>query len=127
MASTKGVHRVLVVDDEPQICTLLKEVLSLDGHMVFTARDGGAALKALDEAKFSILIMDLMMPVKNGFEVLQELREKGNEIPVLLISSHFPEDIRRRCAGQPRLQLLEKPFSLSDFRRQVARHAPSRC
>ena len=127
MASTKGAHRVLVVDDEPQICSLLKEVLSIDGHMVFIARHGGEALKAMQEGKYSLLVMDLAMPVKTGVEVLRELRDQGDDTPVLLISSHFPDEVRRACTGQKGLTLLEKPFNLGEFRRIVARHAPARC
>lgn len=126
MASSKGAHRVLVVDDEPQICALLREVLSLDGHMVFTARHGGEALKALENGKYSFLIMDLTMPVKGGLETLRELRDRGHDIPVLLISSHFPDEVRLACTGQKGLMLLEKPFSLMDLRKIVARHTPAR-
>ena len=127
MASSKGAHRVLVVDDEPQICSLLREVLTIDGHIALTARNGGEALKALDDGKYSLLIMDLMMPVKSGLEVLQDLRKRGEEIPVLLISSHFPDEVRRTCAGLSRVSLLEKPFSLSELRKHVSRHATARC
>lgn len=127
MASSKGAHRVLVVDDEPQICALIKEILSLDGHMVFTAAHGGEALKAMEGGKYSLLIIDLTMPVKGGLDVLRELRRQGNEIPVLLISSHFPDEVRRACAGQKGLLLLEKPFGLTDLRKAVARHFPARC
>ncbi|HYF01146.1 MAG TPA: response regulator [Planctomycetota bacterium] len=126
MASTKGAHRVLVVDDEPQICALLREVLSLDGHMVFTARHGGEALKALGNGKYSFLIMDLTMPVKGGLETLRDLRDRGHAMPVLLMSSHFPDDVRRACTGQKGLMLLEKPFSLTELRKIVARHTPAR-
>jgi DNA-binding response OmpR family regulator len=119
VASTKGVHRVLVADDDAQIAALLREALAADGHAVVLAKDGGEALKALASARYALLIVDYQMPVKSGLEVIRELRARGEQTPALLISSHLPDEVRRAFTEDDRVASLDKPFSLADLRNTV--------
>lgn len=80
--------RILVVDDEREIVDLLEIYLRKEGHQVTKAYDGVSALKKLDENdEIRLVILDIMMPKKDGLSVLKELRAKGNQVPVLLLSA----------------------------------------
>lgn len=119
MASTKGIQRVLVADDDPQIAALLREALTADGHLVVVTRDGGEALRTFETARFSLLVVDYQMPVKSGVQVIQDLRARGLGVPALLVSSHVPDEVRKELAGDDRVAVLDKPFSLVELRSAI--------
>lgn len=120
--------RVLIADDEPQICTLLREVLTRRGHRVEVCRDGDQALSRFDEGGISLLILDVIMPRKTGIEVLRELRQRGDAVPVILMSSFLSDEVLGSCRGIDRLACLQKPFSLSDLAEAMERLlGPVRC
>ena len=128
MPSSKGTYRVLVADDEPQIANLVKQALHLDGHFVTTCGDGAEALKALSGAKYSVLVLDILMPRKTGVQALLELRGAGDDIPVVLMSSFISDEARAACAGLERVAFLQKPFGLDELRdtlRSVTSAVPS--
>lgn len=129
MGSSKDILRVLVADDEVQICTLIREMLTQMGHFVEMCHDGEDALKAYeDQGRFGLLVLDVMMPLKTGVEVVQELRARGETVPVLLMSSFLPDEVLSSLEGFERVAFLQKPFSLADFRATVERITrPVRC
>jgi DNA-binding response OmpR family regulator len=114
--SSKGIHRILVADDDAQVASLVKQALLLDGHVVAVARDGAEALKAVAGAKFSALVLDILMPRKTGVQVLLELREADDDVPVVLMSSFISDDARNACEGLERVAFLQKPFGIDDLR-----------
>lgn len=90
--------RVLAVDDEPLTIMLLKDRLEANDYEVLTACDGGEALAVALGAKPDIILLDIMMPVMDGFEVLAKLRacEQGKDIPVIVLSAcSQPQDVER--------------------------------
>ena len=119
MSSSKGIYRVLVADDEPQIASLIKQTLNLDGHFVTVCRDGHEALKAVRAAKYSALVLDILMPRKTGVQVLLDLRKDGDGVPVVLMSSFISDDAKHACEGLERVAFLQKPFGISDLRAAV--------
>jgi DNA-binding response OmpR family regulator len=116
MPSSKGIYRVLVADDEPQIANLVKQALLLDGHYVTTCGDGAEALKALTSGRYSVLVLDILMPRKTGVQTLLDLRKGGDDVPVVLMSSFISEDARAACAGLERVVFLQKPFGIQELR-----------
>ena len=129
MGSSRDILRVIVADDELQICTLIRETLTQMGHYVEICRDGEAALKKFDDgSRFGLLVLDVVMPLKTGPEVIQELRGRGEGVPILLMSSFLSDEVLEACAGYDRLAFLQKPFSLADFRAAVEKVTrPVRC
>lgn len=77
---------VLVVDDDPDIALLMRDFLQAEGYEVLLARDGRAALAALDAGPVDCIVLDVMMPGVSGFDVLRQVRARGNT-PVLLLSA----------------------------------------
>jgi DNA-binding response OmpR family regulator len=85
--------KILVVDDHPQIVRLLQRVLQTDAHEVITASDGEEALQKVYQEWPALIILDVTMPKKNGYEVLRELKSDPatQQIPVIMLSGKDQE------------------------------------
>lgn len=105
--------RVLVVEDEVNLAQGLLFNLQLEGHEVSVEGDGDAALDTLRSRPFDAVVLDVMLPGKNGFEVAAALREQGNYVPVLMLTARGrAEDIVSGFeAGAD--DYLTKPFDLN--------------
>jgi len=104
--------RILVVDDMAANRELLSRRLSRDGHVVSMAGGGGSALQLLAAAKFDLVLLDLMMPDMNGFEVLLRLKNDPSvrHIPVIMISALDEIDSTVRCIEAGAEDYIPKPF-----------------
>lgn len=78
--------KILVVDDDENICELLRLYLEKDGYDVQIALDGEAALEKFKHYNPDLILLDIMMPKKDGFHVLQEIR-KTSDVPVIMITA----------------------------------------
>lgn len=85
-----GFMKILVVDDETLIRDVVREYLQLDGFSVEEARDGDEALDKFQQKQFDLVIMDIMMPKKDGFQTLKEMKQI-KDIPVLMLSARGEE------------------------------------
>jgi DNA-binding response OmpR family regulator len=88
---------ILIVDDEPQVRNIVATYLERDGFVVRTAADGRQALDAIRERRPDALVLDLMLPEVNGLQILQQLREGGDTVPVIVLSARGREP--ERVAG----------------------------
>lgn len=79
--------RVLVVDDDDQIRHLMAIVLAKAGIVADTAADGAEALKKIGASNYELVLLDLMMPRVDGFEVIRQLQQTGSETPVVVVSA----------------------------------------
>ena len=86
--------KILVVDDEPTIRELAVELLTSAGYNVLTARDGEEALRLVYDEHPDLILLDLMVPKKTGFQVVREIREDARvrDIPILILSALISED-----------------------------------
>ncbi|MBL7063858.1 MAG: response regulator transcription factor [Anaerolineae bacterium] len=78
---------ILVVDDEPAIVQVIRERLEREGYQVCVAETGEAALEAVAEAPPDLLILDLMLPGLDGFDVLRRLRQENQELPIIILTA----------------------------------------
>lgn len=111
----------LVADDEPQIGHLLRDALAQIGYVADVVQDGESASRRLADKEYSLLISDVMMPLKTGIELVRDLRARGRETPVVLMSSFLSDEALTACSKLEHLAFLQKPFSLSDLRRAIER------
>ena len=95
---TTGKMRILVADDEKPMAHALELKLSHEGFEVQTATNGDEALALIDEFKPQLLLLDLVMPKKDGFAVLEELHERGNKIPIIITTNLGQEEDKQRVA-----------------------------
>jgi two-component system response regulator MprA len=111
--------RVLVVDDDPDVREAVETALELDGHGVTTAADGLAALKRLGQAEFDAVVLDVLMPNLDGFEVCRRLRASGNRTPVLILTARDSEQDTIRGLDLGADDYLVKPFGLGELLARV--------
>jgi two-component system response regulator CpxR len=86
-------ERILIIDDDEELCELVSEYLSVEGFEVETVHDGDSGLAEALQENHDLIILDVMLPKKNGFDVLRELR-KESKIPVLMLTARG-EDMER--------------------------------
>jgi DNA-binding response OmpR family regulator len=108
--------RVLIAEDDKALGSFLTRGLEADGHRVRLAFDGAAAVEAFREEMPDLTILDLNMPVKDGEQVLAEVRAMDRELPVLVLTARQEVDTRVRCLDRGADDLMTKPFSLYELR-----------
>ena len=85
LASTISAH-VLVVDDDPRILSMMRRILEVDGHSVVTAAEGDSALETLRREQVDLVVLDVMMPGADGFEVCRTVRRES-PVPILMLTA----------------------------------------
>ena len=111
--------RILIVEDDRDIALGLVEDLSRHGHTVESAGDGEAALRRGKEGGWDLIILDLMLPRKDGFEVCRELRQAGLKTPIIMLTAktHEAEKILGLELGAD--DYVTKPFSPRELRARI--------
>lgn len=111
---------VLVVDDEPDILLLHRLNLEAAGHRVVLAADGEKALERIVEERPDAVVLDVMMPVLDGWGVLERLRAQDAPPPVLVVSAKTTPDDISRARDLGALDYLTKPYDPDELIRRVA-------
>lgn len=118
--------RILVVDDEPDICTLIRRYAEHDGHQTVGVSDGAEAVERCRKEDFDIIIMDVMMPEMDGFTATKKIREL-KDIPVLMLTARGTEFDKLYGFEVGVDDYLTKPFSPKELMARVSviirRHA----
>jgi DNA-binding response OmpR family regulator len=89
--------RILVVDDEPHIREIVRSYLAREGHEVIAAGDGDSALAEAEANQPDLIVLDVMLPGRTGFEILRELRHRGQRVAVVMLTAR--DDVIDRVAG----------------------------
>jgi two-component system response regulator QseB len=100
--------RILLAEDDPQIARLVKFKLEREGFAVEWVEDGEAALRRARHDQFDLVLLDVMMPGKDGFAVLKELRADVPDLPVVMLTARAAE--RDLQAGASATDYIVKPF-----------------
>lgn len=121
MASTSS-RTVLVVDDEADIRTLCKVNLEYEGYRVIEANSGTEALKMISDEKPDVILLDLMMPGVDGWDVMEELQSDSAtaKIPVIFLTALADEESQLRGWAEGILDYITKPFNPLSLPRYVA-------
>ncbi|HOV62437.1 MAG TPA: sigma-54 dependent transcriptional regulator [Spirochaetia bacterium] len=104
--------KILIIDDEPGIRTVLSDILEDEKHTVYTAGDGFDGLALLKENPIDLVILDVWLPNMGGIDVLKEIKKNYPEIEVILISGHANIDLAVKAVKLGAFDFLEKPLSL---------------
>ncbi|HUE43552.1 MAG TPA: response regulator transcription factor [Candidatus Sulfotelmatobacter sp.] len=107
--------RILIVEDEPGLVLTISDLLTAEGYEVSTAADGPAGLAMASEQQFAVIILDVMLPKKTGFDVCRELRQRGVDSAILMLTAK--SQVVNRVVG---LKLgaddyLAKPFEPTEL------------
>src|SRR5438477_12853352 len=111
--------RILIIEDETPMRTALKDVIETEGYRALTAADGESGLKRAMEEKPDLILLDIMMPKLDGYEVCAELRRLANPVPILMLTAKG--QIEDRVAGLDvgADDYLVKPFSTEELLARV--------
>lgn len=115
MSTSSAKAHVLIVDDEAGVRELLGDALRVAGYSVSAAPDGMSALTALRTAPADLLIIDINMPVLDGFELLEQLRKKGDHTPALMLSARGERTDITRGLRLGADDYVTKPFGLEEL------------
>ena len=114
-----GGARILLIEDDPSIVIGLRMNLEREGHSVELAEDGPAGLQLATGEDFDLILLDIMLPKLNGYEVLSELRKHGSATPVLLLSARSAEMDKVMGLDLGAEDYVEKPFSVAELLARV--------
>lgn len=115
---------ILVVDDDPDIRDSIAELLRSDGYLARSAPNGAEALRILSETPIGAVLLDLMMPVMDGRQLVNEMRQREIDVPVILLSAGRELG---KVSQELALPAVAKPFDLDDLldtvRENLATHS----
>jgi DNA-binding response OmpR family regulator len=111
--------RILVVEDEPAIATGLRDDLELEGYYVDVAEDGVAAIDAVAGKAYDLILLDVMLPRKDGFSVCRELRASGVRTPIILLTARGEEADKIRGLNLGADDYVTKPFSPRELNARI--------
>jgi DNA-binding response OmpR family regulator len=113
---------LLIVEDEEAMIAGLEYALTSEGYEVRVARDGEAALRLLSSWAPDLVLLDLMLPKRSGFEVLRSLRRDGRDMPVILLTARGQEADKVRAFDLGADDYVVKPFGLAELLARVRAH-----
>ena len=111
--------RILVVEDEPGIALGLEDDLKIEGYEVEVAGDGITALRRARETAFDLIVLDVMLPGKDGFDVCRELRRGGNRTPILMLTAKAQEAEKVLGLELGADDYMTKPFGTHELRARI--------
>ena len=113
--------RVLLIEDDLDIAELERDYLQLNGYETEIVQDGAAGLRLATSGRFDIVVVDLMLPQVNGYEIIREVR-KGQEIPIIVVSAKNEDIDKIRGLDIGADDYLTKPFSPAEFVARIKSH-----
>ena len=115
--------RVLLIEDEPNITEAIRFILSRDGWTVETHANGATAMDALAAGAPDVVILDVMLPNRSGFDILSDIRSSADhaDIPVLMLTARGQDRDRDRATALGADQFMTKPFSNQEVLESVRR------
>jgi DNA-binding response OmpR family regulator len=111
--------RILIVEDEKKLCELIERALKAERYAVDTANDGAAGWALANTYDYDLVILDLMLPGLTGGEILQRIRQKNQQVPILILTARdaTEEKVRNFEAGAD--DYLTKPFAFAELLMRV--------
>lgn len=114
-------RKILIADDEPNIVTALEFLLQKNGYEVLIARNGDAALELVESHKPDLVLLDVMMPVKSGYEVCQRMRERAalRNIKIVMLTAKGREVEMNKGLSVGADLYITKPFSTQELVQKI--------
>jgi len=109
--------KILLIDDEPELIKAVEIRLKSTGYEVSVAYDGRAGIREAKEIKPDLIILDLLMPIMDGYAVANELKDdpETKHIPIIILTASQREDLKTRCRELGVTSFIMKPFETSDL------------
>lgn len=111
-------HRILIVEDEARLAAFIEKGLRKNGFMTSVAEDGQAAIDLVNHQDFALMLLDIGLPIKDGWSVLQELRQQGKQLPIIVVTA-LNADTRSSAIASGANDYVSKPFGFKDLLTKV--------
>jgi DNA-binding response OmpR family regulator len=121
---TQSPKRILVVDDDPDICSMIVDVLTDEGYTVCSCLSGECALELLRQEQFDLVLADIKMPRVSGLDLLSRIRDSGHDTRVIIMTAYASTQSAIQALRNRASDYLVKPFSLIDLRSCVREALP---
>jgi DNA-binding response OmpR family regulator len=118
MSQKAGCYRALVVEDDPAIRRLVEKLLARRNIEIDIAPDGATAINKIRTGNYSVIVLDLMVPEVNGFEVIEFLKQEKLTIPVAVVSAVSQQALTRLDLDIVKL-VISKPFDVGEFTKAI--------
>jgi DNA-binding response OmpR family regulator len=117
-APGKGSYRALIVEDDPAIRRLVEKLLSRHHIAIDTAADGRTAIEKLAKNRYTVIVLDLMVPEVSGFEVIDFLKRQNSKTPVAVVSAVSQQALTNLDLDIVKL-VISKPFDVDEFTKAI--------
>ncbi len=118
MSPSEPRHRALIVEDDPAIRTLVEKLLLRRGIAIDTAHNGRQAIEKIPQGGYSVVILDLMLPEVNGFEVINFVRENHIDVPIAVASAVSHQALTKLDLDVVKM-VISKPFDVDEFTKAI--------
>jgi DNA-binding response OmpR family regulator len=112
-------NKILIIDDEPNILLSLEYLFKREGYVVFIARDGEEAMGIIEENEPELVILDIMMPKVDGYEVCRHLKKNHKDVKVIFLTAKSKQQDIQKGMDLGADLYLTKPFSTKDLANRV--------
>ena len=107
--------QILIVEDETRLAAFLQKGLRKSGYVTSVAEDGEKAVEKASSKEFDLMVLDLGLPIKDGFTVLRELRSKGKKFPIIVVTARSDDQDKAKAIYYGADDYLRKPFRFKDL------------
>lgn len=118
------IHKILIVDDNVDFCATLTDILKLKGHEVESVHNGFDAINAVKTDDFTLILLDIKMPVMNGVETYKRLKQTVPQIQVIMITAFALEDLIRDALREGAYGIFRKPIDFNMLFESIDRASP---
>ncbi|MCJ8279143.1 MAG: response regulator [Rivularia sp. ALOHA_DT_140] len=108
-------NQILIVEDEARLAAFVQKGLRKNGYITYIAEDGQHAIDVALDNQFDLIILDLGLPIKDGFTVLKELRREGKNLPIIVITARNDDQDKTKAIYYGADDYLKKPFRFQDL------------
>ena len=105
-------HKIMVIDDEENMCQILKQLLESEGYVVETSTNSPAALDIVLSDHFNLVISDVSMPVLSGIDLLKSIKSAKPNLPVIFMTGQDMDEVMTRALQNGLDGFIEKPFNI---------------
>lgn len=112
-------NKILIVDDEPNVCNFLSEFLDYKGFEPTITLSGKEALQQLESEDFDLVLLDIIMPEMNGFEVLERINQIGNKVPVIILTGVRDQNVANDSIEMGAVDFISKPIDLDRLEQSI--------
>jgi len=116
--------KVLIIDDEKDYASVLKDRLEFEGYEASVAFDGSSGITAIEKFQPDVILLDIMMPAMDGFTLAKELQHRSSSVPIIFVTAfgREPNEDQKKTIG--RSPFITKPFEMNDLMEAIRKCSP---